>query len=500
MVAGATSFEFSGSWEDFLKSNEPIENNFDDFKDSDLLAERVDHVKALDTTLRVTSSISMIAASAIMWKIFHSHRGLSTTYHRLLFGLSVAISAEAICQIFGGTPVPQEMKYFIPSARGNMRSCEIQGFFIVMGFGMTWFYNNCICLFYLAIIRYNKTDEFIAKKVEIWFHLFTILIPLCTSATAYSLNLMNTSRIYCSLTLKSPPHCHGIVNGETPIGTTIPCGRTDGKGKFIFYWFMISTILGLSFLVVAMSMTLMYRHVLEMEEKMKKYGVRALRLRVLSKMQVDHCNPRRQIILSKINHIMLSSCFYKCAAPSQKKPKILSNSVKSQKRAVLQMALGFGLAWVLTFVPYIVLFFHPSPATETCHYVFGSLQGVYYFFAYISPEVRNAKRSKRKGKPDLTWSEAFIIAWNSKGERKVEELSSVKPRKIKVVSRKITDRPPQISGRSLSRLRPPVEKEDITQIRSRMPSLYLHNPSTLSDRDIDSFPSSAPSLPKISEV
>ena len=233
---------------------------------------------------------------------------------------------------------------------------------------------------------------------------------------------------------------------------------------------------------------------------MKKYGVRALRLRVLSKMQVDHCNPHRQIILNKIHHIMLSSCFYKCAAPSQKKPKILSNSVKSQKRAVLQMALGFGLAWVLTFVPYIVLFFHPSPATETCHYVFGSLQGVYYFFAYISPEVRNAKRSKRKGKPDLTWSEAFIKAWNSKGERKAEKLSSVKTRKIKVVSRKITDRTQLISGRSLSRLHSPVEKEDITQSRSRMPSLYLHNPSTLSDRDIDSVPISAPSLPKISEV
>jgi hypothetical protein len=36
--------------------------------------------------------------------------------------------------------------------------------------------------------------------------------------------------------------------------------------------------------------------------------------------------------------------------------------------------------------------------------------------------------------------------------------------------------------------------------RSPMPSLYLHNPSTLSYRDIDSGPISTPSLPKISEI
>jgi hypothetical protein len=36
--------------------------------------------------------------------------------------------------------------------------------------------------------------------------------------------------------------------------------------------------------------------------------------------------------------------------------------------------------------------------------------------------------------------------------------------------------------------------------RSPMPSLYLHNPSTLSYRDIDSGPISTSSLPKISGI
>ena len=501
MVVGATSFEFSGSWADFVKSNEPIEN-FDAFLDSDFLANRVDHAKDLDTTLRVAASISLIAASAIIWKIFHSHRGLSTTYHRLLFGLSVAVSMHAIAQIFGGTPVPQEMEYFIPSARGNMRSCEIQGIFNAMGFGMTWMYNNCICLFYLAIIRYNKTDVFIAKRVEVWFHIFTILIPLCTTAAAYSMNLFNTSQIQCAPIENSPPHCHGVDPGETPVGKTIPCGRGNGKGG-LFYWVINASLLVVSILIVTMSMTLIYRHVLGLEEKMNKYGVRALRLRVMSKMQVDHSNHRRRIILSKINRLMFISCFYKCAAPSQNEPKILSNSVKSKKRAVFLMAVGFGSAWVLTFVPYIALFASPSPAAETCSYMLGSLQGVYYFFAYMYPEVRNAKHSKRRGKPDLSWSEAFIKAWKSKGKRKVEELSSVKTRRIKVESRKITDSPPpQISDRSFSRLHHrPVEEEGITQSRSSVPSLYLHNPSALSDTKIDSGPVlTPPSLPKISEI
>ena len=46
-----------------------------------------------------------------------------------------------------------------------------------------------------------------------------------------------------------------------------------------------------------------------------------------------------------------------------------------------------------------------------------SLQRLFNFLVFMFPKVRNAKRSRR-GEENLTWRQAFIKAYMSRGERR----------------------------------------------------------------------------------
>jgi hypothetical protein len=46
--------------------------------------------------------------------------------------------------------------------------------------------------------------------------------------------------------------------------------------------------------------------------------------------------------------------------------------------------------------------------------VFNSLQGLYNFFVYMFPKVRNSKKGRNSH--DITWCQAFTKAWTSRGD------------------------------------------------------------------------------------
>jgi hypothetical protein len=89
------------------------------------------------------------------------------------------------------------------------------------------------------------------------------------------------------------------------------------------------------------------------------------------------------------------------------------------------MAAGYALAWAFVFIPFMISFFFiNSNATKTLnacleilHACLGPLQGLFNFLVYMSPKVRNAKRPIR-GRENLSWRQAFIKAFMSRGERR----------------------------------------------------------------------------------
>jgi hypothetical protein len=164
------------SWSDLWNSDQPLD--FEAFLDSDLLATRRNQINTLGVIRHTTGSVSTIASTCLVVHILRSHHGLSTTNHRLVFGLCIGDIMSSFANALATTMVPKEINYLVPIAQGNTATCTAQGFLITAGANIVAMYNCSICFYYLSIIRYNKKDEYIRDKLEPWFHGISILFPL----------------------------------------------------------------------------------------------------------------------------------------------------------------------------------------------------------------------------------------------------------------------------------------------------------------------------------
>jgi hypothetical protein len=104
--------------------------------------------------------------------------------------------------------VPKEMNYFIPQAQGNAATCNVQGFLMTVGYWVGSLYNCSICFYYLAIIRYNKKDEYIKNKLERWFHDISIVYPLLVGIIIIAMKGYNAYGGTCFLVPNEPPASH----------------------------------------------------------------------------------------------------------------------------------------------------------------------------------------------------------------------------------------------------------------------------------------------------
>jgi hypothetical protein len=236
----------------------------------------------------------------------------------------------------------------------------------------------------------------------------------------------------CFIVPNYPPHCIGYESGDTPKGFSIPCGRGDGGENNPLLYLVTSIVAFGSVLIITPTVTfgtmlLMYRSVSKIEQRMQRYGRTSLRLSAQSVVRnrgenTETNNTRRsandQGIMSRIKGSVLM--IPRCCLHSRddKPPTSRSNSrATSQKRAILHMATGYALAWAFVFIPFaIAFFFLKSDATLILASCLTPLQGLFNFLVFMSPKARNAKRSIR-GRKNLTWRQAFIKAYMSRGER-----------------------------------------------------------------------------------
>ena len=338
----------------------------------------------------------------------------------IINSLGIAMSAAV---------VPKEFEYFTPYAIGNVTTCDMQGFFVTTGVVLTPLYNSSLCLYYLAIIKYNKKDEYIRKKLEPWLHCVPVILAFTISITllvskAYNLGPVRT--LYCYISPNNPPHCIGHENGYVPEGYSIPCGRGDLSDKPAVAAIVrtgYSIVYGVAPAIIICTMFLMYQSILKIEKNMQKYGVGALRLRTRSvrfggvggenedNKDDSHAS---STMMASIKHSInqITSSFV--GTKKERFPlssSTRSNQAKSQKRAVVYMATYYCIAWALSYVSYLFFRIYPEKSSLIAVGFLTGLQGLYNFIVYLFPKVRNAKVIGC-----ITWSQAFKQVWISGGD------------------------------------------------------------------------------------
>jgi hypothetical protein len=447
-----------------LQLDQPLD--MDVFLQSDVFAAQRSFIMKRSIANMISGSISFIASMLLVVHILRSYEYLSSTYHRLVFGLSAADIISSFCFALSSTMTPKEMSYLIPFASGNIATCDAQGFLNAYAGPVSVGYNCSVCLYYLAIITYSKKYDCIKKKMEPWLHGISVLFPLIISVILLATNAFNGPNGGACFFLEPhyPPHCVGHKTGYIPKGYRIPCGRggeNDGHaqlrtitGHVGFCWVLI-----IAPIIILVTMARMFRSVAEIEKRMQQYGVNALRFRTtLGAAPTTNDNSANQQeetrgFTSKLKEIgkklcLISNasqtnhrnaipvCCFSCFDPERPSSATISNNMTFQKRAVLHMAVGYSCAWLLVWTSFfvcIVVKFVAKSAPGTAVLLFTAstvpLQGFFNFLVFMAPKVRTTRTmamlGARTGSSDnnnqnqqhLTWCQAFYKAYMDRGRR-----------------------------------------------------------------------------------
>jgi len=143
-------------------------------------------------TARASSLVSSISSFLIIVIIMRSVTKLSTVYHRIVFGMSVSDCLGSLAIALATWPMPKEMIYrqFDTAVYGNSTTCTVQGFFFLTGMIATFSYNTSLCIYYLCVMRFQRTEKSIRKRIEPFLHVLSLCIPLGLTVPLIYLDLI----------------------------------------------------------------------------------------------------------------------------------------------------------------------------------------------------------------------------------------------------------------------------------------------------------------------
>jgi hypothetical protein len=138
------------------------------------------HDKALSIIRSTSAIVSLIASSMLIYLLARSKQRLCTTYHRIVFGMCIADIIFSLSLSLFNLTGPIDDRYYVWNVKGNQASCSAQGFFVFIGSGSGVYYSCSINLYFLALVRYQKTDRYITSKIEPFLHGVPFFMGLLT--------------------------------------------------------------------------------------------------------------------------------------------------------------------------------------------------------------------------------------------------------------------------------------------------------------------------------
>ena len=150
---------------------------------------------ALVVAPMVTGSISFVASLMIIIMICRSKTKLSTVYRRLMTGISLFDLMQSGSQAFSTLPIPANS--LIWGSMGNTTTCDLQGFFTVFGVMGALLYSLSIGIYFVSIIRFQKSEDYIKKYMEPFFHIVPITYSLFGGIIIYATKHINPAGTIC---------------------------------------------------------------------------------------------------------------------------------------------------------------------------------------------------------------------------------------------------------------------------------------------------------------
>ena len=161
---------------------------------------------------RYCGSLSVIGSTCIIIIILQSGMRLSSTYHRIMFAMSITDIFASTAMALTSIPVPKHGKnengvtvdfgFNDVPTYGNKATCEAQGFFFIFGTIATYSYNMSLCLFYvLTIVVMTKEEDIIKRKMGVALIAFPLFMSLVVAFPPLFLKMYNPSdgQLWCTI-------------------------------------------------------------------------------------------------------------------------------------------------------------------------------------------------------------------------------------------------------------------------------------------------------------
>lgn len=324
----------------------------------------------------VTAPMSVMSSILIIVMVMRSRIKLSHIYHRLMVGLSVADIILSSAMSFTSFPAPKETPD-IWKGFGSQSTCDIQGFFFMLGASSAPIYFLSLQVYYLCVIKYELNSDYM-EKVEPFFHGVPITFGLVSAIIPVATESMNPGTSWCWIQA-SPMGCQSDPNIECNRGTNAALQR----------WIFVGGPMVLILVLACIVMWKIYDSVRTLDQVNASYDFRHTNGNNLSNRRVKE--NRSSINTSSINSSILSSVRSVLSLPASTPPRIAARYRRSRqaRRRIFQYFVGYLLtiSFPLINISIAMAIGRPVIFLEILQYIFYPLQGVFNIVVFILPSV-----------------------------------------------------------------------------------------------------------------
>jgi len=133
-----------------------------------------------------TGILSAISSLTIMTVIYRSQVKFASIYNRIMFGVSFFDFIGSVSIALTLLPLPVDQPYPYPDwARGNISTCEAQGFILLLGSGGAAIYICGLCAFYVCLLFFQMSVDKMRRFVEPGVHISSWVVPLIGCVSLY---------------------------------------------------------------------------------------------------------------------------------------------------------------------------------------------------------------------------------------------------------------------------------------------------------------------------
>lgn len=349
----------------------------------------------------ISGSLSIICSITTICIIIRSNIGLSTTYHRILFGFNICEFFRALSHAASTLPVPKDGPDDIIFAIGNQASCNVQGFLHIFGTTSTLLYFCGLTTYFLLAIKIGMTDEEMVKRFEPCVHGISTAYGLVASIGVALHSGFYTSGSICWIAPK-PMRCD-----EDPL---IDC--IEGSDHMFVTNITISFLMLFTFILSSTNLMVIFCNLLHQSTDQPSrvtLGAPSSTSNMDNAPELECLSPSKR----KKRNSSLIDLYEK----DRREKKRLSKAEMERKEGMTQCLLYIGAFFISYFsVAFSVVGNNRGVNVPFAAYLWAKfiypLLGCLYFFVFIRPTMNKI----RKRNPSLSRFQTLITAIKSRGE------------------------------------------------------------------------------------